>query len=711
MSLLLALVGACLAQDAAADARVPPAAPPRNRLGTEKSPYLQAHADDPVDWYPWGDEAFSRAQKEDKLVFLSSGYSACHWCHVMERESFEDPEIARFMNERFISIKIDREERPDVDAVYLQYVMARTGSGGWPLSVILTSDKRPIFGGTYFPPRNVESRPGLSELLHVIDEEWRTRREDVLAAGAEAAEFLRNSTTPSASETWPKDLVARALESWVEITEIERTRPPRGPLFPMTTVIELALLHGSGPGDSAARAIALSRLDAMAAGGIRDVVGGGFARYSVDGEWRVPHFEKMLYVNALLARAYTMAYLVTKKPRYERVARETLDFLLREMTLSGGAFATALDADSITESGEHVEGYFYTFTRAEVEAALTPELAHVAIASFSISESGDLDGRAVLRRPPDSAGNDAEIEAARAALFELRKQRPPPIRDEKVLVDMNGLAISAFALAGRVFREPRYKSAARQAVEFLKTNCFDADEQRLTRRYCDGEVAHAGQLSDYAFFAAGLLDLYATEFDVRNLDLASEVVTGMLLRFYDAEHGVFFDTPKDGESLPMRPRDGADGSLPSASAVAVSCLIRLARTTERKDLEALARRCIESYVGEIRKAPLAYAEMLRAGALVTAPSREIVFAGTRFESGFEALVDAWYSAPRFGFVAAHAPADDASREAATAVSSLIEGRVKIDGRAAAFVCENRICGAPIVEPGALLSWTSQEKGP
>jgi uncharacterized protein len=674
--------------------KTPP--PPQNRLAAEKSPYLRHHADDPVAWQPWGDAAFAAAKREDKLVFLSSGYSACHWCHVMERESFENAEIAALLNQQFIAVKLDREERPDVDAIYLDYVVARTGSGGWPLTVILTPDRQPIFGGTYFPPRNSDRGAGLFELLTVIADEWKTNREEVVAAGAEAAQWLERNLAVGAPGEWSSDIASRTLLSWTEMQEIRGERR-RGPLFPQPMMLRLALECEWGDADDAIARAALAELDAMAAGGLRDPIGGGFARYSVDGDWKVPHFEKMLYVNALLARAYTVAFQRTQAPRFERVARETLDYLLREMALEGGGFAAAQDADSLAPNGESIEGYYYTFVPDDL-AALDPKLARTAMMSFSVTERGDLDGRSVPRRPPDAAGPSDEIEAARAALATIRATRPPPARDDKVLTDWNALAISAFALAGRVLGEPRYRAAAGQCAEFVRAQCFDADARSLARRYCDGEVAHAGQLSDYAYFADALLDLYELDFEVRHLDLALEVLEGMLARFFDAKSGVFFDAPSDGEALLVRPRDAADGALPSPTGIALRVVTRASRLTGRVELEELAERCLAVYADVVRGSPFAHPTILQSAVLAFGPSREVVFAGTRREASFESLVSKWYSKPRPAFVVAHAPADSASRSAASAVGALIEGRDRVGDRSAAFICSNRICAEPVTDP-------------
>ncbi len=684
-----------------AQTQLPAPSSPQNHLAGEKSPYLLEHASNPVDWYPWSDKPFAKAKAEGKLVFLSIGYSSCHWCHVMARESFEDAEIAKVLNENFVSIKVDREERPDIDAVYLAYVEGRTGSGGWPMTVILTPDRHPVFGGTYFPPRNRAGDPGLLELLKAVEDEWKKNRAEVEQSGVAAVELLTKQLAPAERDDWPPDVLARTVALFVDRAELDAKTPPRGPLFPQPMMLELLLIEYGKSGDKAALATLKNVLDAMENGGIHDPVGGGFFRYSVDGKWLVPHFEKMLYVNALLARLYLLAFQATGEARYAVTARDILDYLLRDMQLDGGGFAAAQDADSRGPDGALEEGRYYTFTPDELRASQSSEVADSIVKIFNLSDKGHVGGRSVPNRMGKAGFEPVEIAKARELLFELRSQRPRPRRDDKVLADWNGLAISAFALAGRVLGDARYRVAARGAADFVLTKLWDGTSQSLLRRYRDDDSAIPGQLSDYAYLCQGLLDLYSTDLDPRDLNSAVELCDSMILKFYDSKRTVFFDTSKDGDALIVRPRDGRDSALPAPTAIALRCLLRVARLTGRGDLEFVAKSCLGLYANEVRTSIIEHAELVHVAEELATKPREIVFAGTRHSKGLEALLNAWYSAPRPGFVVAFAPEDDDSREQCWRIEDLIEGRIPQEGNAAAYVCENRVCQEPILDPEKL----------
>ncbi|MFH0944868.1 MAG: thioredoxin domain-containing protein [Planctomycetota bacterium] len=669
-----------------------------NRLAHEKSVYLQQHAHNPVNWYPWGTEAFEKAKSRNLPIFLSIGYSTCHWCHVMERESFENEEIAAFLNQHFVCIKVDREERPDVDSIYMSYVMAKTGSGGWPMSVFLTPDRVPFYGGTYFPPEDGHGRPGFGSLLISIHQAWESNHAQIMEHGEQITHFLEANNAVYIQEGelgyGPLDVAVRQYQDRFDGRFGGELGAPK---FPAPMMLGLLLRHELRTGDRRALDMVTTTLDRMVAGGIYDHLGGGFSRYSVDEAWLVPHFEKMLYGNAQLAKVYAEAFQRTGETRYCKVAVGILEYLLRDMRLKGGAFAAAEDADS-----EGEEGLFYTWTPDEMVAALGEELAQVAISAYGVTPSGHLDGRSVLHLPDLAASENQDLlEQAREKLFEVRSRRERPLRDDKVVSGWNGLTISAFAFCGRVFDEPRYLEAAADAAGFLLENLVK--EGLLLRRFRLGEARFDGQLKDYAYVVQGLVDLYEADFDSRWLESAASLNAGMLDRFLDPATGTFFDTPKDGEALLIRPRGATDGALPSGTAVAVKNLLRLAALTMDASLRDRAEACLKAYGKSMRTAPLAFVEMLSGVALYLEPPREVAFAGTRGSADLEALVRSYYSRFQPHRVIAFADADESVRALDARRTEWLAGKVEVAGRAAVYLCENRTCEAPITEPDLLPS--------
>ncbi len=610
-------------------AKLPPDGGPEfNRLVFEKSPYLLQHARNPVDWYPWGAEAFERAAKEDKPIFLSVGYSTCHWCHVMERESFEDAEVAALLNASFVCIKVDREERPDVDQVYMAVTQAMTGSGGWPMTVVMTPGKKPFFAGTYFPKSAMAGRPGLMEIVPKLVEAWKTQRQEIAAHADQVAAWLSGSLAgapgdplaPSTLET-----AARELASRFDSAEGGFDSAPK---FPLPHQVRLLLRWWRRSGDAHALEMAERTLQAMARGGIRDHLGGGFHRYSTDRRWLVPHFEKMLYDQALVALAYVEAFEATRKDEYRDVAREIFGYVLRDLTSPEGGFYSAEDADS-----EGVEGKFYRWSPAELAAVLGDEDGTLFARVYGVTPAGNLResrGESVLHLEQPEKGAEAGLRAwlaaSRAKLFAAREGRVRPLRDDKVLADWNGLMIAALAHGARAFDEPAYAGAARRAAEFVLSKLRD-DKGRLLKRWRQGEAAHAAVLEDHAFLCWGLIELYETDFDVRWLSEAIRLADEMSARFWDGKDGGFFFTAGDAEALLARGKEAYDGAIPSGNSVAALDLLLLAHLTGRTEFLQQTQRLFKAFSGEIARGPSRYSQMLIALDLSAGPASEIVIAG------------------------------------------------------------------------------------
>ncbi|MEW6271443.1 MAG: thioredoxin domain-containing protein [Thermodesulfobacteriota bacterium] len=682
-----------------------------NRLVLETSPYLQQHAHNPVDWYPWGEDAFAAARRLGRPIFLSIGYSTCHWCHVMERESFEDVEIARLLNERFVAVKVDREERPDVDEVYMSAVLALSGGGGWPMTVVMTPDGEPFFGGTYLPPRDGERglRTGLATVLQVLAERYASDRDQVVAHAADVARAVREAARPPAAGAVPDAAPLHAAVRTLHATfDAENGGFGGAPKFPRTVTLELLLRHHRRTGDPESLAMVLTTLDRMAAGGVRDHVGGGFHRYATDAAWRVPHFEKMLYDNALLAVAYLEAFQATGERRFADVARDTLDYLAREMMSEQGALHAATDADSLSPAGREEEGRFFTWTPDELEAVLGPDRARLFAARHGVTLEGNLDGRSVLHlaRPLedvaresglDVAQLDAEIEGARRLLHEARARRPAPLRDDKVIAAWNGLAISAFARAGRVLGEPRFTAHAARAADFVLGEMVEDGE--LRRTWIAGEARHDAVLEDHAFVIAGLLDLHEATFDARWLEAALGLQARLDARFADDEAGGYFATRDDGERLLARAKPSYDGALPSGNSVAAQNLLRLYELTGDERHRERAQRLLGAFAQVFAAMPASFPRMLAAlDFALDTPKEVVVIAPSDVAEARPLLGEvARIFLPNAVLVAA---SEHDAADAAGLVPLLADKRA-LGGKPTAYVCERRVCKLPTSDVATL----------
>lgn len=679
-----------------------------NRLVFEKSPYLLLHAHNPVDWWPWGDAAFERARAEDKPVFLSIGYSTCHWCHVMARESFEDAEVARLLNEHFICVKLDREERPDVDAVYMQVTMAMSGHGGWPMTVLLTPDREPFFAGTYFPKRGRANRPGMMELLPAVATAWRDGRDNLLRVAGDITAQLEGFGEQSAGGD---DLEASVFDA--ALAQYRRTFDPvRGGFgggrtkFPVPHNLLWLMRHHRRTASAESLAMVEATLAHMRRGGIWDHVGGGFHRYSTDQDWLLPHFEKMLYDQALLALAYTEAHQLSGKPEYAATARDILAYVERDLTRPGGGYFSAEDAES-----EGVEGKWYLWTPAELEAVLGADDAAFVTRVFNVTKDGNFEEEATGRKTGESilhltastadlatqlkvdeAVLVARVESCRAKLFAARELRPRPRRDDKVLTDWNGLMIAAMARAGRVFNEPRYTDSARAAAAFIQANLTTPDG-RLIKRYRDGQAAMTGLLDDYAFLAWGHLELYEATFDPAHLAEAIRLCDLALLHFADTKNGGFFQTPNDGEKLIARLKEVYDGAVPSGNAVMALNLVRLARMTGRTQYEDHARATMRAFSPQIEQAPMGHAMMLMALELAEGPAVEVVVAGDLDDPETRTIVDGLRAMYLPHGVLLHRPAGEAGRIGELA--PFVAEQKPIAGKPTIYVCRNFACALPV----------------
>jgi len=670
-----------------------------NRLAGATSPYLLQHAHNPVDWYQWGPEALERARREDRPILLSIGYSACHWCHVMAHESFEDEGIAALMNAHFVNIKVDREERPDLDDIYMAATMAMNhGQGGWPMTVFLTPEQRPFFAGTYFPPEDRHGRPGFPTILQRIAELWTGNRPAVERVGEEVTEHLRAATAPAPGAVDSAAAVARAADQLAATFDSAWGGFGRAPKFPPATLLRLLLLADRA-GDARALPMVRRTLDGMACGGMYDQVGGGFCRYSTDAMWLVPHFEKMLYDNALLARTYLEGWQVTGDPADRRVATETLDYILREMTAPDGGFYSATDADS-----EGVEGKFFVWSRAEFDGVLGPD-APLAAAWFDVTPMGNWEGTNVLRTPrrleevaaefgltPDAARE--RLASAREALYEARKRRIPPGLDDKVLTAWNGLMIGALAEGARVLGERRWLTAAARGADFVLARLRGADG-RLLRSWRAGTAHLDAYLEDYAFLGAGLVDLYEAGAEARYLHEAAALAERMVEGFAAPEGG-FYSTAAGHETLLVRHREGHDGAVPGANAVVTYLLARLAVHFDRADWRAQAEAALAAWGEAITAEPRAFAQSVLALEFLREGPAECAFIGAEGDPGLAALRTAVARQFLPHRVIGHL--DPASGGSAL---PLLAGKSLVEGRAALYVCREYACRRPVTAPEAV----------
>jgi uncharacterized protein len=676
-----------------------------NRLINEQSPYLRQHAYNPVDWYPWGDEALARARTENKPILLSIGYSACHWCHVMERESFENEETARLMNEKFVSIKVDREERPDLDQIYMDAVQLLTGHGGWPLTMFLTPEGKPFYGGTYFPPNDRHGLPAFPRVLIGVSDAYREKPEDVGHNVERLTQAIAETSKYAATDGEIKpNLALTSARQLAQHYDSVNGGIGGAPKFPNTFVFSLFLRMFDEESDLSFGEMVRHTLVKMAKGGIYDQIGGGFHRYSVDERWLVPHFEKMLYDNALLARLYLDAARALNEPEFIVVARQTLDYVLREMTSPEGGFYSSQDADS-----EGEEGKFFLWTPEEVSRTLEGELAQIAMRYFDVSAEGNFEGSNILHRTIDLAEaarlfhkTEDEmtqvIATIRKKLFVARETRIKPGRDEKILAAWNGMMISALAEGYRATADQAYLTGARRAVDFVMAKLWDG--RALRRSVKDGVARFNAYLEDYALMAGAMIDTYEATLEQQYLEFARKLADVILERFSDTENGGFFFTSNDHEALITRSKAAFDGSTPSGNSAAVGALLRLhAYTGEQRYLQA-AERTIMLFAAMVEKQPFAFSHMIEAIDLYERGPTDIVIVGDRASAEFHEWVERLgliYVANRTLFTV------DPNRSNETLVPEPAQGKSQIDGKLTAYVCRERTCSTPITSFKALES--------
>jgi uncharacterized protein YyaL (SSP411 family) len=667
-----------------------------NRLADETSPYLLQHADNPVDWFPWGEEAFRKAEAEDKPILLSVGYSACHWCHVMAHESFENPEIAALMNAHFVPVKVDREERPDVDAVYMSAVQTMTGAGGWPMTVALTPEGKPFFGGTYYPPDDRLGHPGFRRVLTSLADAWKTRRGEVDEAAQTLTGQLGAVQLPAGEGELDGSLAADALTTLNGTFDAAHGGFGAAPKFPPHTGLEFLLLRP----EPRALELATTTLDKMAQGGIYDQLGGGFARYSVDAHWLVPHFEKMLYDNAQLVSCYAEAYAHTQKPLYKKVVEDTLAFAARELRSPEGGFYSALDADS-----EGEEGKYYVWRESELDALLGED-AELAKAHFGVTPEGNFEGHSILfvAEPVEVLAERfllsqedvvARLERAKKILFEARQPRVRPGLDDKVLCSWNGLMLGALADAGRVLGREDYLETARETARFMQ-GVFYRDG-RLLHTYKAGQARIAGMLEDYSLFALGLLALYRASLEAEWLLLALELTETVVGEFHDPASGGFFSTVAGGDLI-VRPKDLFDSAIPSGNGAAALLLAALSRYTDNRAWEALALDTIRPLQEAMRRYPTGFASLLVALERLYAPPQEIAIFGDRDDPKTQALLKVLKAAPL-----PHTALALIGTEDAPLIERLpfTQGRGMVDGKATVYVCAGGACRLPVTTPEGL----------
>jgi len=672
-----------------------------NRLAKEKSPYLLQHAHNPVDWFPWGEEAFQKAQKENKPIFLSIGYSTCHWCHVMEKESFEDEEIAKILDANFISIKVDREERPDVDNIYMQAVMAMIGSGGWPLSCFLTPDREPFYGGTYFPPEDKYGVPSFKKVLLSVAEAWKSQREELVKSASSITDFLQKETESDTSLKLSKELLDKAFKEYAARFDSVYGGFGSAPKFPSPHNLSFLLRYYHRTKETQALEMVEKTLQKMAYGGIHDHIGGGFHRYSTDARWLVPHFEKMLYDQATLSKAYLEAYQVTKKPLYAEAARDIFKYVLRDMTDKEGGFYSAEDADS-----EGEEGKFYVWRPEEIKQILAEKEFEVFNSFYAVNDLGNFEHKTSILNitaPPEEFANKNEIslsklneilEKGKEKLFSARKKRIHPHKDDKILTDWNGLMISSLAYGSQVLGDQTYLTTAKKAADFILAKL--QKDGKLLKRYREGEAAIPAYLDDYAFFIAGLIDLYEASFEVKYLKEAVRLTQNKVDLFWDAENFGFFFSGKNNEELISKTKEFYDGAIPSGNSIAVMNLLKLGRLTMNMDWEKKAGDMLQKFSSAIEKQPSAYAQMLCGLDFHLGPAKEIVIAGN-FSSP-EASEILRTINQRFlpnKVMAFHS--DGQAGEELEKLIPFAEGFKMQGGKTTAYVCENYVCKRPVNE--------------
>ena len=681
-----------------------------NRLILEGSPYLLQHAHNPVDWFAWGDEAFEAAKKLNRPVLLSVGYSTCHWCHVMEEESFEDEEIAQFMNENYIPIKVDREERPDIDAIYMAAVQAIAGSGGWPMTVWLTPDRRPFYGGTYFPARNGDrgATVGFLTLLKKISDMYHNQQDKIQEAGLTLTKAIQQQLRPTAGNRLPgPEMTHQVMEDYQAYHDPVHGGMSGKPKFPSSLPVRLLLRYYRRTGDEKFLHIARLTLEKMAAGGIYDHVGGGFHRYATDEKWLVPHFEKMLYDNALLVMDYIEGYQVAGETDFKRIAEEILHYVKRDMTSPEGAFYSATDADSLNPGGHREEGYYFTWTPEELEATLGSERAKVVKAFYAVGNTPNFEGRHILHTPktPAEVAKTLDIskeklleiiQDARESLYQQRNHRPLPLRDEKILTAWNGLMISAHARAGLILGDRQYTDRAVQAAEVILKNLYLKD--KLYRSYKDGKARHTAYLDDYAFFIAALIDLYEVTHDINWLKKAIELDEILQANYEDQENGGFFMTDKDQAGLIAREKPNYDGAEPSGNSVALLNLLRLGEYTTKDSYRVRAEKMLTAFLGSASARPMALSEMMLALDFHTDKAKEIVIVSPpgKIDEAEQYLKEFRKKFLPNRILTVATEGEDLKSHAR--LIPVTGKKSALMGKATAYVCEKGVCQLPATDP-------------
>tara|TARA_B100000315_G_scaffold177394_1_gene165986 strand:- start:7642 stop:9921 length:2280 start_codon:yes stop_codon:yes gene_type:complete len=688
-----------------------------NRLINEKSPYLLKHAENPVDWYPWGDEAFKKAREEDKPVFLSIGYSTCHWCNVMERESYNDLEVGRLMDDSFVSIKVDREERPDIDNIYIAVcqMMSRNGCG-WPLNIILTPNKKPFYAATYIPKNSRFGRLGLMELIPRVNEAWQNRRKEILSTANMVTNALENYSINTPGEEPKEEVLKTAFEQLSSGFDAEYGGFGPAPKFPSPHTLLFLLRYWSRTGDSKSLLMVEKTLYEMSRGGIYDHVGFGFHRYSTDQEWHVPHFEKMLYDQALLAMAYTEAYQISGKEEYAKTAKSIFTYVQRDMTSPEGVFYSAEDADS-----EGEEGKFYFWTKDEIENALNEEEAELIIKVFNIKKEGNYIDQLKSSKTGDNIFHlkdslekigvekgvslkkiELQVEMARQKLFTIREKRVHPYKDDKILTDWNGLMIAALAKGGQAFDEPAYTKAAKQAADFILKN-MRTSAGRLLHRYRAGDAAIPAMVADYAYFTWGLLELYEATFEVKYIDAAIELTEDLLKHFWDKKNGGFFFSSDDSEKILVPWKDFSDGALPSGNSVSMLNLLRLGRITGNAIFEEKASEIGRLVSTEVSRFPTAYTQLLMALDFGLGPSYEVVISGKTNAKDTKEMLKAIRSRFIPNKVVILRAAEQEPPEIVR-IAKFAENQTSIDGKSTAYVCLNYNCKLPTTDINEMLGF-------
>ena len=687
-----------------------------NRLIDENSPYLLQHAHNPVDWYPWGTEAFNKARKEDKPVFLSIGYSTCHWCHVMEHESFENEQIAKIMNEHFVSIKVDREHRPDVDQIYMNAVQLMTGSGGWPLSVFLTPAGKPFYGGTYFPPKDIYGRPGFERLLLSIADAWKNRRQELVDSAGKLSDLLEKPTGQVKKRKLSPQILTDAFKYFQGSFDAANGGFGFAPKFPQPTNLSMLLGYQHRTGDEQSLQMVEKTLDAMAKGGIYDHIGGGFHRYATDARWLIPHFEKMLYDQALLSKAYLQTYQITGNKKYAEMSKEIFDYVLRDMTDPKGGFYSAEDADS-----EGKEGTFYLWEPKQTGSVLDKEQAELFDAFYGVTRKGNFEeGKSILnvsasieqlakkfKKSPKDIENI--LADARGKIFKERQKRIRPHRDDKVITAWNGLMISSLAYGGAVLEEEKYITAAKRSAEFILSTLYK--NNRLMRYYRGGRAVEKAFLDDYAFMITALLELYEATFDAEWLIEATKLSKQMIELFADSKEGGFFLTGNDGEQLIARTKPGTDGAIPSGNSIAALVLLKLGRLTMNQHFIEQGDRTLEAFSQQLEQTPAYSSVMLRALDFRLGPTQEIVIAGDADAQDTKQMLNLLGS--KFlpnAVVLLHEQGNKGL--AIEQIVPFIKNQTVIEGKATAYVCENYVCNRPVNNIGdfeKLISSTNRKK--